>query len=195
MGNIRLERFDQINSSDTLLINHVSSTNVSLCNGGGQVGIGTSYPKQKLDVNGNTITKGFGIQPCYLSELSLSSSLVGTGDGYIYKCLEVGKTTDISCIIADKVALINESNVRGFLIKFNKGYDGQIVLLKDLQNYGVVDGNGNFWVMPSGCDITTANGSGILIGSNQISDRFDDGRSRFLVYSSLYNVWIEFYCG
>ena len=81
---------------------------------------------------------------------------------------------------------------RGILIKFNKGYDGQIILLKDLQSYG--SGNGYFWVMPSGCNIIKADGSSILVGQNQISDIYNDGRSRFLVYSSLYNVWIEFLC-
>lgn len=188
MGSIRLERTNEINSSDNLFINYGSSTNVSLCNGGGNVGIGTISPTQKLDVNGNITTKGFGIQPCYLSELNLLPT-ISPGDGYKYKCLEIGRTTDISCIIADKAGLMSE---RGILIKFNKGYDGQIILLKDLQSYG--SGNGYFWVMPSGCNIIKADGSSILVGQNQISNIYDDGHSRFLVYSSLYNVWIEFLC-
>ena len=188
MSSIRLERTNEINSSDNLLINYGSSTNVSLCNGGGNVGIGTVSPTQKLDVNGNIITKGFGIQPYYLSK-SVLLPTISPGDGYKYKCLEIGRTTEISCIIADKAGLMNE---RGILIKFNKGYDGQIILLKDLQNYG--SGNGYFWVMPSGCNIIKADGSSILVGQNQISNIYDDGHSRFLVYSSLHNVWIEFLC-
>lgn len=188
MGSIRLERTNEINSSDKLFINYGSSTNVSLCYGGGNVGIGTISPTQKLDVNGNITTKGFGIQPCYLSELNLLPT-ISPGDGYEYKCLEIGRTTYISCIIADKAGLMSE---RGILIKFNKGYDGQIILLKDLQSYGI--GNGNFWVMPSGCNIIKADGSSILVGQNQISNIYDDGHSRFLVYSSLHNVWIEFLC-
>ena len=188
MGSILLERTKEINCSDNLLINYRSSTNVSLCNGGGNVGIGTISPTQKLDVNGNITTKGFGIQPCYLSRF-LSLPTISPGDGYKYKCLEIGRTTDISCIIADRADVMRE---RGILIKFNKGYDGQIILLKDLQSYGV--GNGHFWVMPSGCDIIRTDSSGILIGQNQISDRYDDGRSRFLVYSSVYSIWIEFLC-
>lgn len=188
MGSICLERTNEINSSDDLFINYGSSTNVSLCNGGGNVGIGTMSPTQKLDVNGNITTKGFGIQPCYLSELNLLPT-ISPGDGYEYKCLEIGRTTDISCIIADKAGLMSE---RGILIKFNKGYDGQIILLKDLQCYG--SGNGYFWVMPSGCNIIKADGSSILVGQNQISNIYDDGHSRFLVYSSLHNVWIEFLC-
>ena len=120
MSSIRLERTNEINSSDDLFINYGSSTNVSLCNGGGNVGIGTISPTQKLDVNGNIITKGFGIQPYYLSK-SVLLPTISPGDGYEYKCLEIGRTTEISCIIADKAGLMNE---RGILIKFNKGYDG-----------------------------------------------------------------------
>jgi hypothetical protein len=120
MGSIRLEKTNEINSSDNLLINYGSSTNVSLCIGGGNVGIGTISPTQKLDVNGNITTKGFVIQPCYLSKLKLLPT-ISPGDGYVYKCLEIGRTTDISCIIADKAGLMSE---RGILIKFNKGYDG-----------------------------------------------------------------------
>lgn len=188
MGSIRLERTNEINSSDNLFINYGSSTNVSLCQGGGNVGIGILTPTQKLDVRGNIITKGFGIQPYYLSK-SVLLPPISPGDGYTYKCLEIDGTTEISCIIADRAGLMNE---RGILIKFNKGYDGQIILLKDLQNYG--SGNGYFWVMPSGCKIIKADGSSILIGQNQISNIYDDGHSRFLVYSSVYSVWIEFLC-
>ena len=189
MGSILLERTNEINSSDNLFINYRSSTNVSLCLGGGNVGIGILTPTQKLDVRGNIITKGFGIQPYYLSK-SILLPIIRPGDGYTYKCLEIDGTTEISCIIADRAGLMDE---RGILIKFNKGYDGQIILLKDLQNYG--GGNGFFWVMPSGCKIIRADGSGILIDQNQISNTYDDGHSRFLVYSSVYSVWIEFLCG
>lgn len=188
MGNIRLERTNEINSSDNLLINYRSSTNVSLCQGGGNVGIDTQTPAQKLDVRGNIITTGFGIQPYYLSTSAFLPD-ISPGDGYTYKCLEIGRTTEISCIIADRAGLMRE---RGILIKFNKGYDGQIVLLKDLQSYGF--GNGQFWVMPSECDIIQADGSSIIVGQNQISKIYDDGHSRFLVYSSTYSVWMEFLC-
>lgn len=186
-GGIRLERTNEINSSYTLFINYGSSTNVILCQGGGNVGIGNQIPTQKLDVRGNIITRGFGIKPYYLSKSVLLT--ISPGDGYTYQCLEIDETTEISCIIADRAGSMNE---RGILIKFNKGYDGQIILLKDLQSYG--SGNGYFWVMPSGCNIIQASGSSILIGQNQISKIYDDGHSRFLVYSSVYNVWIEFLC-
>ena len=188
LGDIHLEYTNEINSYGGLLINYRSSADVDLCQGGGNVCIGATLPTQKLDVRGNIITKGLGIQPYYLSK-SVLLPTIRLDDGYTYKYLEISATTEISCIIADRAGLMSE---RGILIKFNKGYDGQIILLKDLQSYG--SGNGYFWVMPSGCKIISADNSSILVGQNQISNTYDDGRSRFLVYSSVYSVWIEFLC-
>lgn len=187
-GNIRLERTNEINSSDNLFLNYGSSSNISLCNGGGKVGIGITLPTQKLDVRGNIITNGFGIQPYYLSKSGLLPT-ISPGDGYTYKCLEISATTEISCIMADGAGLMNE---RGILIKFNQGFDGQVILLKDLSRFGT--GNDFFWVQPYGCRIIKADSSNILIGQNQISNTYDDGRSRFFVYASRYYAWIEFLC-
>lgn len=188
MSNISLEHTNEINNSanDSIHLNLRNSGNVSLCVGGGKVGIGTMYPSQELYVLGYTHTKGFGIGIQYLSEAVLLP-IISPGDGYIYRCLEIGRPTKVSCIIADKVPL---SGVRGILLRFMQGFDGQIVLLKDLENYG--SGNGCFWVMPSGCKIITAENSNILINQNQIDNTFDDGRSRFFIYSSKYSAWIEF---
>lgn len=199
MGNILLENTNEINNSanGSINLNYSNSGDVSLCAGGGKVGIGTISPSQELYVWGYTHTQGFGIGIQYLSDLGLLSSIspgVGytysPGDGYTYRCLEIGKPTKVSCIIADKVIL--SEGVRGILLKFMQGFDGQIVLLKDLENYG--SGNGHFWVMPSGCKIISADTSNILINQNQISNTYDDGRSRFFIYSSKYSVWIEFIC-
>lgn len=190
MGNILLEHTNEINNSanDSIHLNLRNSGNVSLCVGGGKVGIGTMYPSQELYVLGYTHTKGFGIGIQYLSESGLLPT-ISPGDGYTYRCLEIGRPTKVSCIIADKVPL---SGVRGILLRFMQGFDGQIVLLKDLENYG--SGNGYFWVMPSGCKIINADNSNILINQNQISNTYDDGRSRFFIYSSKYSAWIEFFC-
>lgn len=189
MSNILLEHTDEINSASGLHLNFRSSGNVSLCHGGGNVGIGIGFPSHKLHVMGNTFTKGFGIIPYYLSD-SNGLITVSPGDGYTYRCLNIGISSAVSCIIADRVALSNE---RGVLIKFNMGYDGQIVLLKDLEKYG--SGNGCFWVMPSGCTMIRPEGSGTKVSHNQISNAYDDGKSRFFVYSYRHNGWIEFYCG
>lgn len=120
LGDIHLEYTNEINSYGGLFINYRSSADVYLCQGGGNVYIGATLLTQKLDVRGNIITKGFGIQPYYLSK-SVSLPTIRLDDGYTYKCLEISATTEISCIIADRAGLMSE---RGILIKFNKGYDG-----------------------------------------------------------------------
>lgn len=188
LGDIHLEYTNEINSYGGLLINHRSSADVDLCQGGGNVCIGATLPTQKLDVRGNIITKGLGIQPYYLSK-AVSLPTIRLGDDQIYRYLEISATTEISCIIADRAGSTGE---RGILITFNKGYDGQIILLKDLYSYG--GENGYFWVMPSGCKIMNADNSSILVDQYEVSSTYNDGRSRFLVYSSVYSVWIEFLC-
>ena len=123
MGDILLQNTDEINNSANggLHLNYRNSGNVSLCVGGGRVGIGTMYPSHELYVIGYTKTDGFGIKPYYLSDSGLLPT-ISPGDGYTYRCLEIGKSTKISCIIADRVSL--SGNIRGILLNFKEGFDG-----------------------------------------------------------------------
>ena len=61
MSNILLEYTDEINNSANggIHLNYRNSGNVSLCYGGGNVGIGTPTPSYKLDVNGQMRASGF----------------------------------------------------------------------------------------------------------------------------------------
>lgn len=59
MGNISLEHTDEINSASGLHLNYRTSNNVTLCYGGGKVGIGTGSPSYKLDINGQMRASGF----------------------------------------------------------------------------------------------------------------------------------------
>ena len=206
MHDIYLQRGNEINSASNLYLNysvqsdviicngggdtHISNNgNVYLCSGNGNVGIGTNIPNHKLQISGSMRTDGFIIKPYYLSDIS-TLSVIFASDGHKYRYLDIGSRNNISCIIADKVDSQGGTE-RGALIRFNQGYDGQIVLLKDL-NMGT--GNSFFWVAPSGCKIIKADSSDTLIDQNGISNKYDDGRSRFFVYAARYNAWIEFLC-
>ena len=61
MSNILLEYTDEINNitNGGIHLNYRNSGNVSLCYGGGNVGIGTTTPSYKLDVNGQIRASGF----------------------------------------------------------------------------------------------------------------------------------------
>lgn len=61
MNNICLEHTDEINNitDGGIHLNYRNSGNVSLCYGGGNVGIGTTTPSYKLDVNGQMRASGF----------------------------------------------------------------------------------------------------------------------------------------
>lgn len=157
-----------------------------------QPGLAALYLNQKISTNVYyTANQGFGIRPYYLSSL-YSRPDITTIQGKSYKLLNVGDAVSaISCIIADKVSVI--SSITGVLIRFNPGDDGQIIMLKDLNNYGA--GNGYFWVQPYNCNIIRSDNSNIYIANNAVSNAYDDGKSRFFIYAAQYNAWIEFYCG
>ena len=74
------------------------------------------------------------------------------------------------------------SSITGVLIRFNPGDDGQIIMLKDLNNYGA--GNGYFWVQPYNCNIIRSDNSNIYIANNAVSNAYDDGKSRFFIYAA-----------
>lgn len=61
MSNISLEHTDEINNitNGGIHLNYRNSGNVSLCYGGGNVGIGTPTPSYKLHVNGQIMASGF----------------------------------------------------------------------------------------------------------------------------------------
>lgn len=199
-GNGRFQDFVYCNAVYSNTLNHTSPTgHLIIGNKTEEISIRSShlpdipavYLYQKFSTNVYyTANKGFGIRPYYLSSRDYRS--IETISGNEYSVVTVGDSVQaISCIIADKANLAPQ--IRGTLIRFLPGDDGQIVLLKDLNNYGSI--NGYFYVQPKGCNIIRPNNSNISIADGNISGACNDGKSRFFIYAKTHKVWIEFYCG
>ena len=79
MSNILLEHTDEINNSanGNIHLNYRNSGNVSLCCGGGNVGIGTATPSYKLDVTGQMSARGF-----HHSSVDSDNYILLAGGGY-----------------------------------------------------------------------------------------------------------------
>lgn len=158
--------------------------------------INALYLKNRLSSNVIfSANKGFGITPYYLSDNPYTDN-TATISGYKYKVTTIGNgTTTISCIIASKCFIPPSfGTIRGYLIRFLPGNDGQIVILKNLYT----EGNGSelpIYVRPEACDIIAADRSSIYIKNGTLSTSFNDDDSRFFIYVTKYNAWIEFYCG
>ena len=139
--------------------------------------------------------QGFCITPYYLALNQSTDNIVTiSGNKYMLKAVGGGDAQTTSCIIATKSFIPpGFGNIRGQLIRFLPGEDGQMVLLKDLYNYG--NGRLDLYVQPKGCNIVRSDNSNVYIADGTISDVYHDGDSRFFVFAKFYNVWIEFYCG
>lgn len=80
MSNISLEHTDEINNitnNGGINLNYRNSGNISLCQGGGNVGIGTMSPSYKLDVKGQVKASGF-----IHSDHSINDAVLLAGGGY-----------------------------------------------------------------------------------------------------------------
>ena len=78
-GDICLDHTDEINNitNNGIHLNYRNSGNVSLCVGGGKVGIGIMGPTQKLDVNGGVKSSGF-----HHSSVNSDNYMLLAGGGY-----------------------------------------------------------------------------------------------------------------
>lgn len=122
MSNILLDHTDEINNSanGSLHLNYRSSGNISLCHGGGNVGIGTS-PLYKLDVAGEMRSRGFHYASCDSNDYILLA-----GGGALPLNSFVGWTSKTEYGYAEK-------------------YDLSFVKLQNLNNLVYVDG----WIKES----------------------------------------------
>lgn len=103
MGNILLEHTDEINNitNGGIFLNYRNSGNVSLCYGGGNVGIGTNTPAYKLDVNGQMRAGGF-----HHSSVNSDNYMLLAGGGY--SLLKTLIFTDMGFTYADN----NQNSLR-----------------------------------------------------------------------------------
>ncbi len=157
------------------------------------ISVDALYLKDRLSTNVVfSANEGFCITPHILGGISNDEYRV-TISGLTYLAKDVGKGAQtISCIIVAKGVI--PDNIRGHLIRFLPGEDGQIVLLKYLYNQGL--GNKNrLYIEPMGCNIVRGDNSNVYIANGAISDAYNNGESRFFIYVTRYNTWIEFYCG
>ena len=77
MGNIYLQNTNEINSTSGIHLNYQNSGNISLCVGGGNVGIGAISPAYKLDINGQVRASGF-----HHSSMNSDNYILLAGGGY-----------------------------------------------------------------------------------------------------------------
>lgn len=165
MGNILLGYTDEINNSanGSIHLNYRNSGNVSLCQGGGSVGIGTASPTYKLDVNGQMRASGF-----HHSSMNSDNYILLAGGGYsqgvpvrywaIYYMYIGNSPTDVTYtkrsgnydFITSTIWESSEGAVR-FVISFPSGYN---------KNNTLIFGNGDHrtsssWETPVYVTITT----------------------------------------
>lgn len=126
MGNILLEHTDEINNSTNggIHLNYRSSGNVSLCQGGGNVGIGNMTPSYKLDVNGQVRASGF-----HHSSMDSNNYILLAGGGYSQGVpVKYWSIESISIYGPTQVFRVNRGGNYTFVTKVEPRINGSCVL-------------------------------------------------------------------
>ena len=177
MGNIYLQNTNEINSTSGIHLNYQNSGNISLCVGGGNVGIGAISPAYKLNVNGDIHSSG-----------TINCNALNVGS-----TLSI-KDSVISCSASD---ISIESKESGSLLINSSEvlrYDSDFIHMSNKTSFvnrlGL--GTGILGITYTTDDVT------VLIGSLRESSFFEfrpamDGQLLFLKIGKLYSN-IQFYC-
>ncbi len=227
MSNISLEHTDEINNSanGNLYLNYRSSGNVSLCSGGGKVGIGTVTPSYKLDVNGNIWCRGAlnvgstlsitdSVINCSSSNISIKSKesgslMIGSSEAIRYDSNYIS--------LNNNVVFLQRLGLSTMDLSFSDMVttDDVTVLITKVTHQSMsfrfkpaIDGqllflkvekiysNIEFWCGAEDCEVVKANGFDVHISKNiSRKNYFCDGLARIFIYKQLDARWYEFYCG
>ena len=141
------------------------------------------YLKNKLSSNVCfSANQGFCIQPIW----GYSTDRINV-NGNTYGHIKVGgdttQTQTISCIIHSTII----SNVRGLLIDFARGMDGQILILKNTTT-------NNLYIRPLSCSIILPDSRNSYLTSGKMDTIVGQNSSHFFVYSEAANAWMWFRC-
>ena len=143
------------------------------------------YLKNKLSSNVCfSANQGFCITPS-LEANYLSNRINVNGNTYGYIKVEGGttKTQTISCLIHRAQI----PNVRGLLIDFARGMDGQILILKNLSRNDI-------YIRPLSCRIILPDSSDAYLTSGNMDTIVGWQSSHFFIYSENAMAWIWFRC-
>ena len=226
MGDILLEHADEINNSDNgnLYLNYRSSGNIGLCQGGGNVGIGTVTPSYKLDVNGNIWCRGaLNVG----STLSITDSVINCSSSNIsIKSKESGSllinSREVLSYNSDFINMNNKTSFNwGLGLRTNSiGFTSSTYTTDDVTVLiGILMANSSFQFKPAmdgqllflkigrrysntqfqctaaGCEVVKANSFNVLLARNETKNYFNDSLARIFIYVQLEARWYEFYCG
>lgn len=224
MGTIYLQNTNEINSASGIHLNYQNSGNVSLCEGGGKVGIGTTAPSYKLDVNGNIWCRGAlnvgstlsitdSVINCSSSNISIKSKesgslmigsqeVIGYGSNYtsfynkVSFSLGLSLQTDTPSFTSSTYTTDNVTVLIGTLMNNS---DFQFRPANDGQllflKVGRAYSNVYLRCTAKDCEVVKANGFDVHLARNVTKNYFGDGLSRIFIYKQLDERWYEFYCG
>lgn len=126
--------------------------------------------------------QGFCITPSW----GYTSNRINVDDntyGYIKVGGDPTQTQTISCIIHS----MEIPNVRGLLIDFCRGVDGQILILKNITT-------NNIYIRPLSCRIILPDSRNSYLTSGNMDTIVGQNSSHFFVYSDVVSAWMWFRC-